>query len=113
MSDHPVTGATDPIGGLPGLLAAVSASIRPPDSTALAGTTVTYHFNVDLTAAQATAFADLVLMARFAVVLTLAEWQQVKPDAANLKAYVGIASPTLAQTAAAVKSIARQPGGSS
>ena len=111
MSDHAVANATDPAGGLPGLYDAVTAAIRRPDSTAWDGaSTVTFHFNVDLTPTEATAFSDLVLMARFAVTLTLAEWQSVKADAASLKAFLGLSSPTNAQSVAAIKSIIRVLG---
>ncbi|HUW16221.1 MAG TPA: hypothetical protein VMW94_04010 [Actinomycetes bacterium] len=51
--------------------------------------------------------AELVRMARFGVTMTLAEWQAIKADAAGLKAYLGVASPTAAQTAAATKAIIR------
>jgi hypothetical protein len=66
-----------------------------------------WTFNPPLTTAEQATFADLQSMANFSVDMTLAEWQSIKADAANLKAYVGIASPTLAQTAAATKSIIR------
>lgn len=42
-------------------------------------------------AALSTAVADLSVMARFGVTMTLAEWQRVKPDASALKAYLGVA----------------------
>lgn len=60
-----------------------------------------------LTSSEQAAFADLEVMATFGVELTLAEWQSIKADAAALKAYNGVATPTLAQTAAAVKAINR------
>jgi hypothetical protein len=60
-----------------------------------------------LTTAEQATLADLQTMANFGVTLTLAEWQAVKPSAAVLKTYLGIASPTNAQTAAAVKGIVR------
>jgi hypothetical protein len=49
-------------------------------------------------------------MARFGVSMTLGEWQAVKPDAASLKAFLAIASPTNAQAVAAVKSLIRVLG---
>ena len=63
-----------------------------------------------LTSAEQAVYADLQTMTRFGVALTLAEWQAIKPDAAGLKAYLGLASPTLAQTAAAVKALIRAMG---
>jgi hypothetical protein len=64
-------------------------------------------FTPPLTTAEQATFADLQTMAKFGVSITLAEWQSVKTDAANLKTYLGVASPTLVQTAAATKSIIR------
>jgi hypothetical protein len=42
--------------------------------------------------------------------ITPAEWQALEPDVTNLKTYLGIASPTAAQTAAATKAIVRVLG---
>jgi hypothetical protein len=64
-------------------------------------------FNPPLTVAEQAIFADLQLMNKFGVDMTLAEWQSIKPDAAGLKAYLGLSAPTLAQTAAATKAIIR------
>ena len=50
---------------------------------------------------------DLTTMSRFGIEMTLAEWRAIKADAAGLRAYLGVASPTAAQTAAAVKAIVR------
>jgi hypothetical protein len=72
---------------------------------------VVLTFTPDLTAGETTTLAtfmsDISTMAKFGVTLTLAEWQSVKPDAQLLKAYAGVASPTLAQTVAAVKAQSR------
>jgi len=46
-------------------------------------------------------------MARFGVTLALAEWLSIKSDAAGLRNYLGVATPTLTQTAAATKAIIR------
>lgn len=64
-------------------------------------------FSPPLSPAEQTAYDDLVTMAKFGVSLTLTEWQSIKADAAGLKTYLGIASPTLAQTSAATKAIIR------
>jgi hypothetical protein len=61
----------------------------------------------DLTAAEQVILDDLTTMARFGVTMTLAEWQGIKADAAGLKSYLGVGSPTAAQTAAATKAIIR------
>jgi hypothetical protein len=37
----------------------------------------------------------------------LAEWQALEPDIAGLKSYLGVATPTAAQTASATKAIIR------
>lgn len=67
------------------------------------GSGLTPVFVPPLTTAEQATLADLQTMARFGVTLTLAEWQSIKTDAASLKTYNGIASPTLAQTVAATK----------
>jgi hypothetical protein len=67
-------------------------------------------FEPPLSTAEQATFAELATMARFGVSLTLAEWQGIKADAAGLRAYLGVASPTAAQTAAAVKGIVRVLG---
>lgn len=45
-----------------------------------------------LTTAEQADYADLVVMARFGVSMTLAEWQAVKADAAALKAIIHVLS---------------------
>ncbi len=78
--------------------------LRLPESFAADGSAI---FTPPLTAPEQATFDDLKLMAKFGVEMTLAEWQSIKADAAALKAYNGVATPTLAQTAAAVKAINR------
>lgn len=85
-------------------VALVTENLRAPATwTAQPDGSVLCTFSPVLTAAEQTTFDDLSTMARFGVTLTLAEWQSVKPDAALLRTYNGIASPTLAQTIAATK----------
>lgn len=84
--------------------------LRQPSITTDAAGTSTWTFDPPLTTAEQTTFADLTTMARFGVTLTLAEWQTIKPDAAGLKAYLGLASPTNAQSIAAIKAIIRALG---
>lgn len=69
-------------------------------------------WNPPLTAAEQTIYNDLVTMAKFGITasLTLAEFQAIKPDLATAKAYVANASPTAAQTNAALKSTIRVLG---
>lgn len=116
MSLHPVTipasSRGDQMEGILGLLSAVIANIRLPSDRTLSGNVVTYVFTPDLTANQTTAFNDLVLLYGFGLAsnLTLAEFQAIKPDLATAKAYVSIASPTAAQTSAALKSTIRVLG---
>ena len=75
---------------------------------------LTVSFTGTLTAEQrATAqdiANDLAVLARSGVKLSLAEWRAIKADIAGLKAYLGVASPTAAQTAAATKAIIRVLG---
>lgn len=66
-----------------------------------------FTFTPPLSAAEQTTFDDLQTMARFGVSLSLTEWQSIKSDAAGLRTYLGVASPTAAQTASATKAIIR------
>lgn len=109
MSDHPVSSSST-VSGLPGLIDLVTTTIRKPDEVAWDGatSTSTYRFTVDLTTQEAATFVDLVATLRTRNVdLTPAEYQAIKPDIAGLRTYAGIATPTLAQTAAAVKAQSR------
>lgn len=89
----------------PVLLDLFARYLRPPDRWD--DTLAAFVWVPALTSAEQATRADLETMARFGVSLTLAEWQSIKPDAANLRAYLGVASPTNAQTAAATKAIIR------
>jgi hypothetical protein len=85
--------------------------LRAPATETVDGSgNVTMTFEPPLTTAEQATFDDLTTMAKFGVTLTLAEWQSIKGDAANLKAYLGVATPTLVQTAAATKAIIRVLG---
>jgi hypothetical protein len=61
----------------------------------------------DLSAADLATARDIVSTASLLLSLSLAEWQAIKPDVAGLITYQGLASPTLAQTVAAVKAQSR------
>ncbi len=90
------------------LLALIDRFLRHPATFVLDATDQPVAtFVPPLSAAEQVALDDLQLMAKFGVTMTLAEWQSIKADAAALKAYNGVATPTLAQTAAAVKAINR------
>lgn len=90
------------------LLALCSTYLRPPDRWDDGLGALVWE--PPLTTAEQATFGDLQLMARFGVTLTLAEWQSIKADAAGLRNYLGVASPTAAQTAAATKAIIRVLG---
>jgi hypothetical protein len=89
----------------------LDASVRPPASFTYGPEGVTLTFTPDLSPAEVARLgdfmADIATMAHFGVTLTLAEWQGIKADAAGLKSYLGVASPTAAQTASATKAIIR------
>lgn len=86
--------------------------LRPCSVTRDGADTVTLVFEPPLTAPEQATFADLQLMAKFGVAasLTLAEFQAIKPDLATAKAFLGIATPTAAQSNAALKSTIRVLG---
>ena len=68
-------------------------------------------FTPALSAAEQTTLANLRRFARRGgLVITPDEWEAVKADAATAKAYVGLASPTTAQTTAAIKAVIRVLG---
>ena len=95
------------------LVALVATYLRPADSVTLdAQNTITPTFTPPLTTAEQATFADLQTMAKFGLSndLTLSEFQAIKSDLATARAYVSIASPTAAQTTAALKSTIRVIG---
>jgi hypothetical protein len=99
--------------GANGLYDDVSRLVRTPTDVSYdaASDTSTLVFTPDLTAAEAAAFDDLVAVHRAREVsITLAEYRAIKADIATARAYVGLASPTAAQTAAALKSLTRIVG---
>lgn len=96
----------------------VVAQVRAPDTyipDQIAGI-VTITFTPDLTSAELTTlqtlYADLKTMAHFGIDdnLSITEYQAMKADIATAKTYVGLASPTNAQTVAALKSTIRVLG---
>lgn len=88
--------------------------LRRPASIASDATTGSplLVFEPPLTTAEQAILDDLTLMATFGVTadLSLAEFRAIKPDLATARQYVGLASPTAAQTAAALKSAIRVLG---
>jgi hypothetical protein len=89
------------------LLGLCQQYLREPSRMDASTVPPTLTFAPALSAAEQATYADLLLMYRFGVSVTLAEWQAIKPDAALLRTFAGIASPTLAQTAAATKAQSR------
>lgn len=66
-------------------------------------------FVPDLTAGEQATLADLTTMAKFGITsnISLAEFTAIKPDLVTARAFVAIASPTAAQSNAALKSTIR------
>lgn len=69
-------------------------------------------FSPALNATEQAIYDDLLTMARFGLSanITLAEFRAIKPDLATARAFVGIASPTAAQSNAALKATIRVLG---
>jgi hypothetical protein len=88
--------------------------LRAPESIATDATSgdPVLVFNPALTSAEQATLADLTTMARFGISasLSLAEFRAIKADLVTARQYVGLASPTAAQTAAALKSLIRVVG---
>jgi len=70
-------------------------------------TSITFHFEVDLTPSQAARFADIVAIAHSKVELDPTDFTAIKADIQTLIAFQAIATPTLAQTVAATKAQTR------
>lgn len=97
----------------PRLAALCSAYLREPVSMTLDGTgTVVSTFEPPLTVQEQAAYDDLSTMAKFGLSndLTLAEFRVIKPDLVTARNFVGIASPTAAQSNAALKATIRVLG---
>lgn len=88
---------------------AVENGVRAPTWTPSANGLPTATFSPPLTAQEQAIFDDITTMAKLGLTndLTLAEFRAIKPDLATAKAFVGIASPTAAQSNAALKATIR------
>ena len=69
----------------------------------------TFVWSPALSAQEQATFADLQIMASFGLTasITLAEFQAIKPDLVTARNFVAIASPTQAQSVAALKATIR------
>lgn len=91
MSTHVVTNPASVTEGYPGLLAAATLLIRAPSLVAWDGSSVVYTFTPDLTAGEATTFADLLATMRtHDVDLTPEEYAALKPFLATGRAFLGL-----------------------
>lgn len=87
--------------------------LRRPDSYSIADDgSVTATFAPALTTQEQATFGDLQLMCKFGIPtsISLEEFQAIKPDLVTARQYVGLASPTQAQSAAALKATIRVLG---
>lgn len=84
----------------------------PSNATRDANGVITYTFTPPLTVAEQATFADLKLLASFGISanITPDEFAAIKPDLATAKNFLGIASPTAAQSNAALKATIRVLG---
>lgn len=110
MSEFPLN-EPQPFGVLEAIDAAVAAGLPAPVVRSEATRNV-YIFTPDLTPAQITILqgvvADLTGAKRtLHLELSLDEYRAIKADLATLRTFVGIANPTAAQTANAVKAMIR------
>lgn len=80
--------------------------LRAPSDTLDDGTRLSLVFTPDLTPAEEAIFRRLVRMAGL-FRITPTEWAAVDDDIDNARAYLGLATPTLAQTAGMTKSLIR------
>jgi hypothetical protein len=99
--------ATDEFGNFQALLVAF---LRVPlELTRDAATgTVTGTFDPPLSAAEQALLSDLFTMAKSRVIgLTPAEWNGMQADISTCRTYLGLASPTAAQSGVALKALIR------
>lgn len=107
MSVHAFTLGDDSDGEALRIVLACHAAQRGPAGVDLTGTTLTLTFTPDLTAAETTALTELVRAAKSVLGLSRAERNALESDVTTLRSYLQVATPTLAQTAAATKAIIR------
>lgn len=81
--------------------------LREPDHSTVTGGVVSWVFLPDLSAEEETRFARLHQLAASDVRITLDECEALLPTLVGLRDYHALASPTGAQTVAAVKGIIR------
>jgi hypothetical protein len=82
-------------------------TIRPASAFGVDDGVPTWDFNPPLTAGEQTTLDGIKRYVHSEATITLAEWQAVQSDIDGLLQYQGLASPTLAQTVAAVKAQSR------
>src|SRR6476661_5058379 len=87
------------------LIGAAGAAGRPIAMCSVDGTNVTIIFDVDLSPAEVSVLDEIMRAAK--TDLTRAERNGIQADSDGLVTYQGLASPTLAQTVAAVKAQSR------
>jgi hypothetical protein len=95
---------------LPTFVELLESYLRVPTSLSRdpATGTVTGTFDPPLSAPEQALLASLFTLAKSRVGgLTPAEWDAIQPDAAACRTYLGLATPTAAQSAAALKSLIR------
>lgn len=95
----------------PTLIRLCTDSLRAPSSYSTSDPG-SFVWTPPLSAAEQATFTDLQTMASFGltVSLTLAEFQAIKPDLVTARNFLGIASPTAAQSNAALKATIRVLG---
>jgi hypothetical protein len=76
---------------------------RPASLVKWNGTNVVVTFDVDLTPAEANRLSQIASWLRSGLRITFDEYLVVRPDLDLLAAFIGVATPTAAQTAAALK----------
>lgn len=107
MSTHAFTLGDDSGDEAQRIVIACHEAGRAPIGVELSGTTLTLTFTPDLTAGEQTALAELVRAAKSVLGLSRQERNALEDDIAGLRTYYGLASPTNAQSIAAIKAIIR------
>ena len=104
---------TTPFGSILTVEGMCAKYLRPVSGwTGSDATGYTATFNPALTTGEQTTYNDIETLVNFGIAstITLAEFQAIKPDLVTARTFLGIASPTAAQSNAALKATIRVIG---
>ena len=107
MSTHAFTLGADASAATARIVMACHDAGRAPVAATLSGTNLTLEFSPDLGAAAVARLEEIVRAARSSLGLSPDERNALETEIVGLRTYLGVATPTAAQTALATKAIIR------